>query len=286
MRPAYITQSFLRQFIQSALAEDIGEGDHSSFASVPESAAGKARLQIKDEGILAGTELAGEIFKQFDSQLEVEFKRLDGEHVSNGDIAFFVKGRTRSILSTERLVLNCMQRMSGIATLVNRLSKLVDGTGAQLMDTRKTTPNFRLLEKWAVVTGGGLNHRLGLYDMIMLKDNHIKAAGGIETAINRAKEYLRTLRKNLKIEIEAGTLEQVDEVVRIGGVDVVMLDNMSVSDMLKAVKAIDGKFKTEASGGITEENIRQVARCGVDYVSVGALTHSVKSLDMCLKIFT
>lgn len=254
------------------------------MASIAEAATGKARLLVKDDGILAGVELAAEIFKQFDDRIELEVFIQDGATVKRGDIAFTVSGFTRSILTTERLVLNCMQRMSGIATTTNRLVKLVAGTHAQLLDTRKTTPNFRLLEKWAVLLGGGHNHRIGLFDMIMLKDNHIDGAGGIEQAINRTKEYLRTSKKDLKVEIETRNLDEVREVLRVGGVDVIMLDNMSLSEMKAAVELIDGTYKTEASGGITEETIRQVAECGVDYISVGALTHSVKSLDLSLKM--
>lgn len=284
MKPAYITDSFLKQFIATSLSEDVGDGDHSSLASIAEAATGKARLLVKDDGILAGVDLAAEIFKQFDDRIELEVFIQDGATVKRGDIAFTVSGFTRSILTTERLVLNCMQRMSGIATTTNRLVKLVAGTHAQLLDTRKTTPNFRLLEKWAVLLGGGHNHRIGLFDMIMLKDNHIDGAGGIEQAINRTKEYLRTSKKDLKVEIETRNLDEVREVLRVGGVDVIMLDNMSLSEMKAAVELIDGTYKTEASGGITEETIRQVADCGVDYISVGALTHSVKSLDLSLKM--
>ncbi|MDL5045848.1 carboxylating nicotinate-nucleotide diphosphorylase [Oscillatoria amoena NRMC-F 0135] len=284
MRPAYITPAFLQHFISSAFAEDVGDGDHSTLASIPESARGKARLLVKDDGILAGVELATEIFKYLDHRLEPEIFIPDGTPVKRGDVAFTVSGFTRSILTAERVVLNCMQRMSGIATTTNRLVQLVAGTSAQLLDTRKTTPNFRLLEKWAVLLGGGHNHRIGLFDMIMLKDNHIDGAGGIEQAINRTKDYLRTAKKDLKVEIETRNLDEVQEVLRVGGVDVIMLDNMSLKDMKTAVALINGICKTEASGGITEETIRKVATCGVDYISVGALTHTVKSLDLSLKM--
>lgn len=240
---------------------------------------------VKDEGILAGVELATEIFRYYDHRFELEPMIPDGAAVKRGDVAFIVSGSIRSILTCERLVLNCMQRMSGIATTTKRLVKLVAGTKAQLLDTRKTTPNFRLLEKWAVLLGGGANHRIGLFDMIMLKDNHIDGAGGIEQAINRTKEYLRTAKKDLKIEVETRNLDEVREVLRVGGVDVIMLDNMSLKDMKAAVALIDGTCKTEASGGITEETIRKVAMCGVDYISVGALTHSFKSLDLSLKMY-
>lgn len=279
----YITPHFLEHFITSALAEDIGDGDHSTLASIPARAISKARLLIKEEGILAGVELAQQIFKRFDPSLIVTITHRDGDSIAQGDVAFTVEGPSRSILTTERLVLNCMQRMSGIATFTRQLCSLVQGTKATLLDTRKTTPNFRLLEKWAVLIGGGQNHRIGLFDMIMLKDNHIDMAGGIEQAILRTKEYLRATNKNLKIEIETRNLKEVEEVLRVGGVDVIMLDNMSLHELQQAVWLINGRYKTEASGGITADTIRKVAECGVDFISVGALTHSVKSMDMSLK---
>lgn len=285
MRPSYITDQFLHQFILAAFAEDVGDGDHSTLASIPFSAKSKARLLVKQDGILAGVELAELIFKHFDSTLIVTVSIQDGNPVKKGDVAFVVEGSSRSILTCERLVLNCMQRMSAIATLTHYLSGLIKGTNARLLDTRKTTPNFRLLEKWAVLIGGGHNHRIGLFDMIMLKDNHIDMAGGIEKAIIQTKEYLRATKKSLRIEIETRNLDEVKEVIRVGGVDVIMLDNMSVEDMRKAVRVIDGKYKTEASGGITEETIRSVAEAGVDFISAGALTHSVKSMDLSLKAF-
>jgi nicotinate-nucleotide pyrophosphorylase (carboxylating) len=281
----YITPHFLEQFITSALAEDIGDGDHSTLASIPPRAKSKARLLVKEEGILAGVELAQQIFKKFDPSLMVTITHRDGDSIIKGDVAFTVEGPSRSILTTERLVLNCMQRMSGIATLTKQLCGLVQGTKATLLDTRKTTPNFRLLEKWAVVIGGGQNHRIGLFDMIMLKDNHIDMAGGIEQAILRTKEYLRATNRNLKIEIETRNLKEVEEVLRVGDVDVIMLDNMSLHELQQAVWLINGRYKTEASGGITPETIRKVAECGVDFISVGALTHSVKSIDMSLKAY-
>jgi nicotinate-nucleotide pyrophosphorylase (carboxylating) len=283
VKPDYITQHFLKNFIASALAEDVGDGDHSTLASIPKAAQSKARLLVKDDGVLAGVELAQLIFQQFDPSLKLDIMLRDGQSIKKGDVAFTVEGSARSILTTERLVLNCMQRMSGIATFTHDLVQRVKGTKAALLDTRKTTPNFRLLEKWAVVIGGGQNHRIGLYDMIMLKDNHIDMAGGMEQAIIRTKEYLRATNKNLKIEVETRNLKEVEEVLRIGEVDVIMLDNMSVDDMRKAVWLINGRYKTEASGGITTETIRQVAESGVDFISVGALTHSVKSLDLSLK---
>lgn len=285
MRPAYITDQFLHQFITSAFAEDVGDGDHSTLASIPVSATRKARLLIKQDGIIAGVELAEIIFRHFDSNLKITIQLQDGKAVKKGDVAFIVEGSARSILTCERLVLNCMQRMSAIATYTRYLSALISGTKARLLDTRKTTPNFRLLEKWAVIIGGGLNHRIGLFDMIMLKDNHVDMAGGIAQAINQTKEYLRATKKNLRIEVETRNLKEVQEVIQTGGVDVIMLDNMSPADTRKAVEMISGKYQTEASGGITEETIRTVAETGVDFISVGALTHSVKSMDLSLKAF-
>ncbi|MCX7636934.1 MAG: carboxylating nicotinate-nucleotide diphosphorylase [Cyclobacteriaceae bacterium] len=285
MRPAYITDNFLNQFITQALREDVGEGDHTSLAVIPADSVSRARLLVKEEGVLAGVEVALEIFNHIDATLNTEIYLKDGSEVKPGDVAFVVHGSSRSMLMAERLVLNTMQRMSGIATGTRRLVKLVEGTSVKLLDTRKTTPNFRLLEKWAVVIGGGHNHRLGLFDMIMIKDNHIDIAGGVEPAIVRAKDYLRALNQKLPIEIEVRSLEELDEVLAIGGVDVIMLDNMTPEQMTQAVKRINGRFKTEASGGITEVTIRQIALTGVDYISVGALTHSVRSLDLSLKIF-
>lgn len=283
MRPAYITSGFLKQFVSSALAEDVGEGDHSSLASIPADARNSARLLIKDTGILAGVELAEYIFQQAEEKLHMEVLLHDGTAVKPGDVAFIISGSSRSILMLERLVLNCMQRMSAIATKTSHYVSLIEGTGAQLLDTRKTTPNFRLLEKWAVLIGGGKNHRIGLFDMVMLKDNHIDMAGGISAAINRTKEYLRGIGKRLPVEIETRNLAEVTKVLENGGVDIIMLDNMDLGTMRKAVKLIGGKYKTEASGGVTEETIRAIAECGVDYISVGALTHAVKSLDLSLK---
>ncbi len=282
-RPAYLTEAAIQSFIASALAEDIGEGDHSSLGAIPKDTQSKARLLIKDDGIIAGLELSEKIFHQVDALLKVEYFKRDGESIKKGEVAFEVKGRAQSILSAERLVLNCMQRMSGIATYTQRLCKLIEGTSAQLLDTRKTTPNFRLMEKWAVKIGGGHNHRYALYDMVMLKDNHVDMAGGIQQAIERTKKYLKEKNKKLKIEVETRNLKEVEEVLRVGGVDIIMLDNMSADEMKKAVLLISGKYKTEASGGITETTLRPVAECGVDFISVGALTHSVKSLDLSLK---
>ncbi|HTF17439.1 MAG TPA: carboxylating nicotinate-nucleotide diphosphorylase [Chryseolinea sp.] len=285
MRPDYITPTFLEGFIQSSLSEDLGTGDHSSLAAVPRQANSRARLLIKDHGILAGVELATHIYRQYDPGMRVEVLMEDGDKIKVGDVAFTVEGAARSILATERLVLNCMQRMSGIATRANSLTLLIEGTGAKLLDTRKTTPNFRLLEKWAVRIGGAHNHRIGLFDMIMLKDNHIDMAGGIESAIMRTIDYLRAGNLKLRIEIETRNLTEVREVLKVGGVDVIMLDNMTPADMREAVKLIGGRFQTEASGNINETTIRNVAETGIDFISVGALTHAVRSLDMSLKVY-
>ncbi len=284
MLQSYLTHQAIHDFIKSALAEDIGEGDHSSLGAVPASKVGKARLLIKDDGIIAGLDMAERIFGEVNPALGVTFFKHDGEIVKKGEIAFVVEGPAQSILSAERLVLNCMQRMSGIATYTQRLCKMIEGTRAQLMDTRKTTPNVRLMEKWAVAIGGGKNHRFALYDMVMLKDNHVDMAGGIRTAIENTRKYLNEKNKDLKIEIETRNLHEVQEVLNVGGVDIIMLDNMSIEDMKEAVKIINQKYKTEASGGMTETTLRSVAECGVDYISVGALTHSVKSLDLSLKV--
>jgi nicotinate-nucleotide pyrophosphorylase (carboxylating) len=284
MQPSYITAQAIHNFIQQALAEDIGEGDHSTLGSIPVSKISKAKLLVKDDGIIAGLTIAEKIFHEVDSGLRLTFYKKEGDTIKKGEVAFVVEGSARSILSAERLVLNCMQRMSGIATYTKQLCKLIEGTHVQLMDTRKTTPNFRLMEKWAVAIGGGKNHRYALYDMVMLKDNHTDMAGGIRPAIENVKKYLAEKKKDLKIEVETRNLAEVEEVLHVGGVDVIMLDNMSVEEMKQAVKLINGKYKTEASGGITETTLRAVAECGVDYISVGALTHSVKSLDLSLKV--
>jgi nicotinate-nucleotide pyrophosphorylase (carboxylating) len=284
-RPAYLAEAAIALFIQSALAEDVGEGDHSTLATIPSDKKSKAKLLVKDNGILAGVELAKNIFHHVDSTLQLTIFKNDGDSISKGDIAFEVTGTARAILSAERVVLNCMQRMSGIATKTYNLSKLIEGTSAKLMDTRKTTPNFRLMEKWAVAIGGGKNHRFALYDMIMLKDNHIDVAGGISSAVANAVNYLKEKNKKQLIEVETRNLKEVKEALSTNAVDVIMLDNMNLEEMKEAVKLIDGKCKTEASGGITELTLRDVADCGVDYISMGALTHSAKSLDLSLKIF-
>ncbi len=283
MIPHYVTPEYIDSFIDSAIIEDIGEGDHSSLSTIAPGQQGKAILKIKEQGIIAGLELAGWIFEKVDPLLKVTQYKKDGDLVYPGDIALQVIGPVRSILGSERLVLNCLQRMSGIATYTQRLVGIVAGTGAAILDTRKTTPNMRPLEKWAVVLGGGTNHRFALYDMIMLKDNHIDYAGGISNALSAAKDYLKSTGKKLRIEIETRSLAEVQEVVDAGGADVVMLDNMDLKTMAVAVQLIGKRMKTEASGGITENNLYEVALTGVDYISVGALTHSVKSLDMSLK---
>ena len=285
MKPAYLTHQALQNFIASALSEDIGPGDFSSLASIPENKQGKAKLIIKDAGILAGVELAGMIFTAVDPGLQVEFLKKDGDQVNPGDIGLIVSGSSVSILSAERLVLNCMQRMSAIATKTHQLTQLILHTKARLMDTRKTTPNFRLMEKWAVHIGGGVNHRFALYDMVMLKDNHVDFAGGIEQAITRTKKYLDENGLHLKIEVETRNLDEVKQVLAVGGIDYIMLDNMDYATMREAVQLIGGRYSTEASGGITEETVAAVAECGVDYISMGALTHSVSSLDISLKAF-
>lgn len=276
-------QNVLNQFIKNALQEDIGEGDHTSLATIPENALGKAKLLIKEEGVIAGVELALSIFDAVDSQLKVEVFIHDGEHVNIGDVALIVSGNVRSILAAERLVLNTMQRMSGIATTTNRIVKQLSTTKTKVLDTRKTTPNLRFLEKLAVKIGGGVNHRFGLYDMILIKDNHVDYAGGIINAIVAAQKYLQINNKNLQIEIEVRNLLELQEVLNIGGVNRILLDNFDFETLKKAVDLIDGKFITEASGGINEQNVLDYAKCGVNFISMGALTHSVKSLDMSLK---
>lgn len=263
----------------------MGEGDHSTLAVVDAAETGCAKLLVKETGTVAGIELSQEIFLRVDSSLKQIIHIKDGTTVAPGEIAFTVEGPLRSILTAERLILNCMQRMSGIATRTRRLVELVEGTGSKILDTRKTTPNFRLPEKWAVLIGGGENHRIGLYDRIMIKDNHIKTAGSVAEAVNRVKAYLRAKNKKLMVEAEVKNLAEVRQVLATGGVDVIMLDNMSLSEMKESVKIIAGRCATEASGSITELNIRDVAMCGVDYISVGALTHSVKSLDLSLKVY-
>lgn len=271
------------RLIDLAFAEDIGDGDHTTLCCIPEDAMGKSHLLIKENGILAGVEVAKKVFDRFDSTMSVEVLINDGEPVKAGDIAMVVSGKVRSLLQTERLMLNIMQRMSGIATMTNKYVKRIEGTKTHILDTRKTTPGMRILEKKAVLIGGGMNHRIGLFDMILLKDNHIDFAGGIENAINRCHEYLKEKNLDLKIEIEVRSFDELDKVLFHGGVDRIMLDNFSVEDTEKAVQIINGRYETESSGGITYDTIRDYAECGVDFISVGALTHSVKGLDMSFK---
>ena len=267
------------RLIDLAFAEDIGDGDHTTLCCIPADAMGKSKLLIKEEGVLAGMEIAKEVFRRFDPDMKVE----DGTHVKPGDVAMVVTGRVRSLLQTERLMLNIMQRMSGIATMTNKYVERLKGTNTRVLDTRKTTPGMRMLEKAAVKIGGGVNHRIGLFDMILLKDNHVDFAGGIANAINRCHEYLKEKGKNLKIEIEVRNFDELQQVLDMGGVDRIMLDNFSVEDTRKAVEMVAGRFETESSGGITFDTLRDYAECGVDFISVGALTHSVKGLDMSFK---
>jgi len=270
-------------FLQRAFAEDIGDGDHTTLSSIPADAMGKSRLIIKEAGVVAGVEVAKEVFHYFDPELKVTQFITDGSEVKPGDVVFEVEGRIHSLLQTERLMLNIMQRMSGIATVTRKYVKELEGTDTRVLDTRKTTPGMRLLEKEAVKLGGGVNHRIGLYDMILLKDNHVDFAGGIENAIHRAQDYLKAKVKDLKIEIEVRSLDELERVMNVGGVDRIMLDNFDLRTTREAVKRIEGKYETESSGGITFSTLRQYAECGVDYISVGALTHSVKSLDISFK---
>ena len=281
-RPSYATDKVLKQFIKNALEEDIQDGDHSTLSTIPKDLQQSAKLLVKENCILAGVELAEIIFKTFDKNLMVENYIKDGEVAKAGDIAFIVTGSARSILSTERLVLNCMQRMSGIATLTHDWDSRLIGTKTKLLDTRKTTPNFRVCEKWAVAIGGGTNHRYGLYDMIMLKDNHIDYNGSITNAVKMAKDYVKKSKKKLKIEVETRNLEEVQEAIN-AKVDRIMLDNMDVATMKKAVKLIDGTCESEASGGITRDQLKDIATTGVTFISVGALTHSAKNIDLSLK---
>jgi len=278
-----MNNKFLDEFILNAIQEDIGDGDHSTLSCIPDNALGKAHLLIKETGILAGTEIALRVFTLIDKDLKIELFIHDGVKVNPGDIVFNVSGKTHSILKAERLVLNIMQRMSGIATTTSYYVEKIIGTKAKVLDTRKTTPGMRYLEKLAVKIGGGENHRMGLYDMIMLKDNHIDFAGGIKNAITKTHEYLQKFDKNLKIEVETRNLDEIKEVLLIGGIHRIMLDNFTVDNTKLAVQLINGKFEIESSGGINLDTIRSFAECGVDYISVGALTHHIKSLDMSLK---
>ena len=271
------------RLIDLAFAEDIGDGDHTTLCCIPADAMGKSKLLIKEEGILAGVEVAKEVFRRFDPTMQVEVFIGDGAHVKPGDVAMVVTGKVQSLLQTERLMLKIMQRMSGIATMTNRYVQRLKGTKTRVLDTRKTTPGMRMLEKAAVKIGGGCNHRIGLFDMILLKDNHVDFAGGIENAITRCHEYLRAKGKDLKIEIEVRNFDELNRVLAIGGVDRIMLDNFTPADTRKAVEIIGGRYETESSGGITFDTLRDYAECGVDFISVGALTHSVKGLDMSFK---
>lgn len=274
----------IKEFIENALKEDIGDGDHTSLSTISESSTGVANVKVKESGIIAGLVLADQILNQVDHSLIVKVLVDEGSKVNPGDIVMTVKGNIRSLLTAERLVLNCMQRMSGIATLTGKYVEELKGTNTKVLDTRKTTPNFRIFEKWAVHLGGGVNHRFGLYDMILIKDNHVDAAGGIENAIERANEYLNRTGKKLKIEIETRNLDEVNRVLKTGKVDRIMLDNFTPALLTEAIKLIDHRYETEASGGITIETIRAFAESGVDFISVGALTHSHKSLDISMKI--
>lgn len=271
------------RLIDLSFAEDIGDGDHTTLCCIPEDAMGKSHLLIKEDGILAGVEIAKEVFARFDPTMVVDVLINDGAKVHRGDIAMVVTGKVRSLLQTERLMLNIMQRMSGIATMTHRYVERIEGTGAHVLDTRKTTPGMRMLEKMAVKIGGGVNHRIGLFDMILLKDNHIDFAGGISNAINRCHAYLKERNLDLKIEIEVRNFDELNQVLECGGVNRIMLDNFTVADTKKAVELINHRYEVESSGNITLDTIRSYAEQGVDYVSVGALTHSVKGLDMSFK---
>ena len=273
----------IKQFVQLAIEEDIKKGDHSALACIPETAKGEAQLLVKEDGIIAGIEMAIQIFKEFDASFEIKTILKDCDIVKMGDVAFTLSGPSITLLSAERLVLNVMQRMSAIATLTNKYVKELEGLPTKVLDTRKTTPLIRFLEKEAVKIGGGVNHRFGLYDMVMLKDNHNDFAGGIEKSINKTVQYLKDNKLNLKIEVETRNLEEVKEVLKVGQIDRIMLDNFSYDGMKKAVQLIDGKYETEASGGINLKTVRKYAECGVDFVSVGALTHSVSNMDLSLK---
>ena len=283
MIPEYINSQYLDLIINQAIKEDVGDGDFSTLSVIPEDKEGKAVLVSKQNGVIAGIELAKIIFKKFDKNLSVISNFKDGDKVLSGNEILTIQGRARSILTTERLALNFMQRMSGIATYTGKLCDLISHTHTKILDTRKTSPNLRPIEKWAVRIGGGNNHRFGLYDMIMLKDNHIDFAGGIITALQSAHKYLQKNDLQLKIEVETRNLDEVEHALSTGLADIIMLDNMNLRDMSAAVKLINGRCESEASGNINEENIKDVAECGVDYISVGALTHSVKSFDLSLK---
>ena len=276
-------EELVDRLIDLSFAEDIGDGDHTTLCCIPEDAMGKSKLLIKEDGILAGVEIAKEVFHRFDPTMQVEVLMGDGTKVKRGDVAMIVTGKVRSLLQTERLMLNIMQRMSGIATMTAKYVERLEGTPTRVLDTRKTTPGMRMLEKQAVKIGGGCNHRIGLFDMILLKDNHVDFAGGIANAINRCHEYLKQKGLDLKIEIEVRNFDELKQAMDCGGIDRIMLDNFSVADTKKAVEIVGGKYETESSGGITFDTLRDYAECGVDFISVGALTHSVKGLDMSFK---
>ena len=276
-------QELIDELITLAFNEDIGDGDHTTLCCIPATEMGKQKLLIKEAGVLAGVDMARRVINYFDPELKITTYIEDGAEVQPGDVAFVVEGRVQSLLQVERTMLNIMQRMSGIATTTRKYVRLLEGTGTRVLDTRKTTPGLRMIEKEAVKIGGGVNHRIGLFDMILLKDNHVDFAGGIENAIVRAKEYLQAKGKELKIEIEVRNMDELREVLRVGGVDRIMLDNFTPALTREAVELIDHRFEIESSGGITFDTIRSYAECGVDYVSVGALTHSVKGLDMSFK---
>lgn len=279
----YTVEELEDKLIDLAFAEDIGDGDHTTLCCIPEDAMGKSHLLIKEDGILAGVEVAKNVFDRFDNTMKVEVLIGDGAEVKKGDIAMVVTGKVRSLLQTERLMLNIMQRMSGIATMTHKYVEKLKGTKTHVLDTRKTTPGMRMLEKQAVKIGGGMNHRIGLFDMILLKDNHVDFAGGITNAIDRCHAYLKEKNLDLKIELEVRNFDELNQVLTHGGVNRIMLDNFSVADTKKAVELIGGRYETESSGGITFDTIRDYAECGVDFISVGALTHSVKGLDMSFK---
>lgn len=284
-RPIYVTDERLQHFIKEAIKEDLGDGDHSTLASVPKDLQQRARLLVKDNCVLAGIELAKEIFHHYDKELKIEVLKNDGDEAVKGDIALVVTGSARSILSMERFVLNCMQRMSGIATSAREMASIVSETQTQILDTRKTTPNFRMCEKWAVYIGGATNHRYGLYDMIMLKDNHNDYAGGITKAVASTVKYLQENNKSLKIEVETRNIEEVQEALATHAVDIIMLDNMTIEQMSAAVKLIGNKAKTEASGGITKESVLAIAKTGVDFISSGSIIYSAPNIDLSLKAF-
>ena len=284
-RPIYVTDEKLHHFITEAIKEDLGDGDHSTLASVPQGLHQRARLLVKNNCVLAGVELAKEIFHYYDKDLKIEVLKNDGDEAIKGDIALIVEGSARSILSMERFVLNCMQRMSGIATSAREMASIVSDTKTQILDTRKTTPNFRMCEKWAVYIGGATNHRYGLFDMIMLKDNHNDYAGGITKAVASTVKYLQDNNKSLKIEVETRNIEEVKEALATNSVDIIMLDNMTIDQMAEAVKLIGDKAKTEASGGITKESVLAIAQTGVDFISSGSIIYSAPNIDLSLKAF-